>query len=256
MIESKDENIQDKNLSHYENAYSVRYYFKFLLKHFLSYDQHSKTRRNILMARKVPNYNNSISVLDYGFGLGTFIAKLPRRHKISGCELSTAAINNVGKICSFLKRNVNLYTIEEFSRVAEDPSFELICCSHVIEHVKDDETLLSIFHAMLKDAGYLLLNVPINEVWSDPKHLRTYTAESLKSDLNRAGFIVISMQEVDRWSAWLLTREYVSGAKPKILIKLIRLILALSPVYFADSVERILPEKYKFQQLLVLAKKV
>lgn len=247
--------LKSVNRSFYEEAYSSRTFFKVLLKQFFSYDQLTKTRRNLRAIGQAPGLSKPMSVLDYGFGRGTFLLRMSRKHQISGCELSQEAINNVGRICSLLRRQVNLYSSDEFASASPALAFDLVCCSHVIEHVEDEQSLLELFHSVLSVDGRLLLNVPINEVWVDPKHVRSYTAEGTRHLLANAGFDVEYVSEEDRWSAWILHHEYASKVRHKMLFRLVRLFSSLLPISVLNVLEKMLPEKYEPQQLLVLAKK-
>lgn len=254
MIE-KVEDITDKNISFYESAYSGKFILKTLLKQFLSYDQLSKTRRNLRVARKVEGYSKFISVLDYGFGHGTLLSRLPRKHCIFGCELSREAISNMYSICSLRRRKVSLFSPEELVAASSTLSFDLVCCSHVIEHVENELALLALFRKVIRNKGHLLLNVPINEVWMDPKHVRKYTAKSTRQLLESGGFVVEELMAVDRWTAWILYHEYAATTKMPRLFRLIRFVFVLLPIPILDVLEKFLSEKYQHQQLIVIARK-
>jgi SAM-dependent methyltransferase len=49
-------------------------------------------------------------------------------------------------------------------------SFDVIYCSHVLEHVQDDRKAMREFHRTLKSNGWAILNVPINaeQTFEDP----------------------------------------------------------------------------------------
>jgi SAM-dependent methyltransferase len=49
-------------------------------------------------------------------------------------------------------------------------SFDVIYCSHVLEHVQDDRKAMREFHRTLKSDGWAILNVPINaeQTFEDP----------------------------------------------------------------------------------------
>ena len=54
-----------------------------------------------------------------------------------------------------------------------DNAFDVIYCSHVLEHVPDDRKAMREFHRVLKPGGWAILQVPINDVstFEDPTGL-------------------------------------------------------------------------------------
>jgi SAM-dependent methyltransferase len=240
------------NRDFFERAYA-RGFITSLIKQFASYDQLSKTRRNLAVARGVPGFGQELSVLDYGFGHGTFLLRLPRRHHIAGVELSDSAVRNVLRLSSFVRRPITLYTPGELATLPSS-SFDLICCSHVLEHVDDDRALLVEFRRLLTQQGHLLINVPINEVWDDPNHVRSYDASAAVDLLESAGFVVEQNHQADRWTALLLEREQTSQRMTRLMLRAARLGLALLPARVLAATERLLPTRYEPQQLILLAR--
>jgi len=245
-----------RNESYYDGAYASGSLIKVLIKLHLSYDQLSKTRRNLAALKSDLKSPGPLSVLDYGFGHGTFMYRVPRTHKVFGCELSTQAIGNMKRLFKFFRRDIQLFREDVFLSPAYEKKFDLIHCSHVLEHVDSDSELLSAFHKRLHDGGRLLINVPINEVWRDPNHVREYCLKNLLKLLQCSGFAVDSAREADRWTAFILNGEYVSKSMPGLVFRILRLILALFPTKLLDRLEKVLPAKYRFQQLIVVAHKL
>ena len=243
------------NESHYDKAYASSNLIKALFKLHLSYDQLSKTRRNLTAINNILKTPSPLSILDYGFGHGTFLYRVPRIHEVSGCELSSQAIRNIGRLFKILRRDIALFRQEEFLLPVYQKKYDLIYCSHVLEHVEGDRDLLTAFHNNLCEHGRLLLNVQINEVWRDPKHVREYCSVSTQQQLESAGFVIESAIEADRWTAYILDKEYVSRSLPRPLIRVLRLFLAPLSISLLDGLERMLPDKYRFQQLVVVARK-
>jgi len=133
--------------------------------------------------------------------------RLPHRN-IRHCyyDISLEAMKNVGELLRLTGRNAEAVNVDDRGHI-QAPPFDLIVCSHVLEHVISDKQLLMEFYASINDNGYLLLNVPINEVWDDPKHVRKYAPHLINTLLNECGFQVIASHQLDRWSAFLLTHE-------------------------------------------------
>jgi len=244
-----------QNVRYYDSAYKSRVALKAILKLFFSYDQLSKSRRNLRLAADFIDSMQEGRVLDYGFGHGAFLLRLPRELKLHGCELSKEAIANISKLCSFVRRPIDLISARRFAVSSDFSEIDLICCSHVLEHVENDSELLQIFYDKLKNDGVLLLNVPINEVHVDERHVRSYTRESTHMVVERVGFKVVRAVEQDRWTAFILHNENVSRGTGKLMLRALRLFLAVIPVSLLDRWERILPAKYENQQLLLLARK-
>lgn len=75
-----------------------------------------------------------------------------------------------------------------------DEFFDLEICSHVLEHVENDEAVLTDLHRVLKTHGYLFVLIPINEECvyaTGAKHIQKYTAASFRQTAERCGFHVM-----------------------------------------------------------------
>lgn len=94
-----------------------------------------------------------------------------------------------------------------------DRSFDVIYCSHVLEHVQDDRRAMLEFHRVLKDDGWAILTVPIKReaTFEDPSivepedrlrafgqedHVRVYGRDYVER-LHSAGFHVVVTEAND-----------------------------------------------------------
>ncbi len=93
--------------------------------------------------------------------------------------------------------------------IYEDGKFDIIICSHVLEHINDDRRAISELHRILKDDGFALIMVPIflslsedfesdeiktsEERWKyygQDDHVRAYSKSGFTKKLEGAGFSV------------------------------------------------------------------
>ena len=98
-----------------------------------------------------------------------------------------------------------------------DESFDVIYCSHVLEHVPEDRKAMAEFHRLLKPGGWAVINVPVTEesTFEDPSvtdpeerlrlfgqkdHVRRYGRDYLDR-LRAAGFQVEIVSPSELFSA-------------------------------------------------------
>ena len=263
ILKKKSEIVEQKkvesiNVNFYDTLYKKRNVFFQLIYPFLSFDQQSKANPNyqtIKFLFKNRTDNKSFNFLDYGFGHGSLLLKIPQKNGLFGCDISTEAVRNFPRVAKLLGKQVNTFTPPQLS--SQETKFDIISLSHVLEHVEDDLFLLKELAGFLAPNGYVLINVPINEVWEDPKHIRKYTSLSLQNLLKNAGLTVHSIVEKDKWSAFLLINEKVEKGNiiKKIFFRSLRLLLVLLPESLFKILENMLDDKFKHQQLIVLASK-
>jgi SAM-dependent methyltransferase len=258
-MDSKKDKVEEANIEFYNELYKKRNIFIQLVYPFISFDQQSKSKFNYRSIKKVLAEIKDLrdfNFLDYGFGHGSLLLKLPRKVGLFGCDISVEAVANFPRVAKLLGKKVQTYTPEQLNK-NKALKLNMISLSHVLEHVEDDIQLLKELWANLQPGGYVLINVPINEVWDDPKHVRKYTPDSMRNVLERAGFAICSVEEKNKLSGFLLINERVKkpGIIKKLFFRSFRLFLALMPLSFIESFDKILGESYKYQHLIVLAQK-
>jgi len=158
--------------------------------------------------------------LDYGCGAGMFVvhAAESRAAEVVGVDAETGALaaarhfarrEGVEHACRFILS-------ETFPSLLGRPRFDVILIKDVLEHVEDDEALLSAARNALVPGGRLVLSTQNslslnyllegtyrrifqgNKKWYgwDQTHLRFYTPMSLGRKLKRAGFTSFSWRSV------------------------------------------------------------
>ncbi|MGF1571717.1 MAG: class I SAM-dependent methyltransferase [Sumerlaeia bacterium] len=119
-----------------------------------------------------------------------------------------------------------------------DNRFQLIICSHVLEHVEKDSEAMKTLYRILAPGGYLLVMVPLSrssdEIFEDPNvktpedrlrvygqddHVRLYSKKGMKERLSAAGFDVSMIEpnnEKDHKKFGLHSWDFIFQAnKPK-----------------------------------------
>lgn len=169
-------NITSENEDFYSNYYKKpRWWFVF------RYDTQYKIKAAIDALKKVRIVRKGISILEIGYGSGKLLFRFDRSCKIFGVEISDIAIKLA--IERAAKLNYSSYAFEKFderfgkSFPFADKKFDVIIASHVLEHVKDSITFIQTIEDRLAVNGVVLIIVPINERFEDPKHVHKFTTD-------------------------------------------------------------------------------
>lgn len=137
-----------------------------------------------------PNFR---SFLEIGCGTGyvlSGVAKVFPDATLHGSEIFTAGLGFAAArlpLADFMQmdaRNIPFY--EEF---------DVVGVFDVLEHIKDDERVLSQVYAALRPQGFMLLTVPQHVwLWSAIDeyacHVRRYTVTDLHQKIEKAGFLI------------------------------------------------------------------
>ncbi len=171
-----------------------------------------------LIIREVENIltglkKNNVKILDYGCGVGTLVFYLSSAgNNLTGVDISPLSI----KLCNRSAEEMNLTNRVKFSESrnfwkklkSTNNKFDLIICSEVIEHVRNDTMLLRNLLKVLNKGGYIFLTTPSNNAplfkmgvadSFDNKvgHLRRYDVESLISTFEKIGMRVENVSRVE-----------------------------------------------------------
>jgi ubiquinone/menaquinone biosynthesis C-methylase UbiE len=145
------------------------------------------------------------TILDIGFGSGDLLFLAERSCRICGVEVSQSAIHAARAIAER-----SGYRDHDFRDASEDGTlpypggfFDVVICSHVLEHVPDDRVTLAEIRRVLRPSGHALLFVPIEPEGFDPKHRRLYGIGSLADRVRAAGLEPVRVEAQMRW-AWPL----------------------------------------------------
>jgi SAM-dependent methyltransferase len=252
-------NIENVNKDFYNSLYRRRSPIVSIIYSFISFDQQSKSKINFNILNKFlgKEFKNRLNILDYGFGHGSLLLKYNRRHGLFGCDISDEAVQNFPRVARLAGKKVVTTSVADFMRKFESVRFDVISLSHIIEHVDDDIQLVKSLNSKLSDNGVMLINVPINEVWRDPKHVRMYDISYLRQMLVECGLKIVLAVEDDKATSFFLTGEKVNHPQKmkRYGLKMLRGLFAVVPVGLVKIFERLFLKTHKNQQLIVLAVK-
>ena len=120
-------------------------------------------------------------VMDVGFGGGDLLASFPTNCRVTGVEISASAVASAAqsrRFAEFRSAEFRLMSENDVESLPEGP-FDIIVCSHVLEHVDHDRDFITAMASRLRPGGTLLVFVPIEEPGYNPDHVRTYTVASI-----------------------------------------------------------------------------
>lgn len=248
--------IRAINRDFYNNTYRENFILRHIIYLFISYNQQAKAKRNIyILKRYLKNIENK-KILDYGFGLGSFLLKFSGSCTLYGCDISESAVKLFSKTCKvlFKKPAITVLPDEVAIRFAK-VKFDIICLSHILEHVDDDKALLLELKPFLTDEGIFLINVPINEHIVDTNHIRKYNLVSATKLLDQCNLECKFFVSTDKITSYFVLNETKANCSKikKILFKFLRLILSLMPAALHFKADTMIGEKYLNQQLIIIA---
>ena len=154
------------------------------------------------------------TALDVGCGHGGMAEQLSKRNiSVDGISWNAEELSSAQEVC----RRVICCDLNLGAAELTTESYDLIICSHVLEHIAYPQNLLRDLYRALRPTGHLLVAIPNVLFWPDRlklllgkwqykesgtfdyTHLRWYTIESMVDLLTEYGF---SMEKVyaDGWA--------------------------------------------------------
>ncbi len=213
-----------RSLSHFLYTEKIHYY-----------PFYSWLKKKILQIRIK---NPHAELLDIGFGSGFHLKTFSKRFglKTIGTDIASETIDRYNRLNIPMSKAIQIDPYTNSIPLPND-SYDIIICSHVIEHVPDEKKLLSEIRRLVSEKGTVYFNIPINEENIDvPNHLRKYTPESFLLLLSKNGFIPLQYQESDNFShfiSWLGTHQtFFNNIMKKSLI----FFLSLIPISWLERI--------------------
>jgi SAM-dependent methyltransferase len=160
---------------------------------------------HMLEKKEIPLEN--IKILDYGFGAGTLFRYLPKSSELFGVEQDPVVCEEVAaSLHARGHANVDLSPISLASwrehRLLKT-RYDLIVCSHVLEHLHDPVGFLNVLKSCLESGGAILGLVPLNERVINPHHVQKTDHAKIKAWVKNSGLRLVAYDEADPWIYWL-----------------------------------------------------
>ena len=151
--------------------------------------------RNQLIIWAIEKYAPQLqSLLEIGCGTAFVLSGISKKFPntaLSGSEIFVTGLGFAAKRLPSVK-----FVQMDARAIPFKNEFDAIGAFDVVEHIKEDEQVLSQIHAALNPQGLMFLTVPQHEwLWSTADdyacHVRRYTAKTLHQKISRAGFQVV-----------------------------------------------------------------
>jgi SAM-dependent methyltransferase len=174
--------------------------------------------RNRLLSWALRKYfPNARTFLEIGCGTGyvlSWIEKTNSHLRLSGSEIYESALHHAQKNV----QNTELFQMDA-RRIPYQDEFDLIGIFDVLEHIQEDEKVLSQMNQAVRKGGGILITVPQHKfLWSDADkfglHVRRYEYQEMKNKVEKAGFKVIrSTSFLSFLLPFMLASRFMSGRK-------------------------------------------
>ena len=149
--------------------------------------------RNIIFTQidKYIGKTNNLKILDIGCGTGIVIKRMEKYGKVVGIDMSDESLGfcKVRGIKSVIKADATNLPFD-------DNTFDLITALDVIEHIKNEDLVISEISRVLKNNGKVIATVPaFNFLWSDhdivSHHFRRYSIGNIKHRFLKNNFTIL-----------------------------------------------------------------
>lgn len=155
-----------------------------------------RARNRLLIWALKRYFPQATSFMEIGCGTGFVLSGIREAWpelKLTGSEIFSAGLSFAAERLP----GVDLFQMDA-RRIPFRNEFDVIGAFDVLEHIKEDEEVLSQMYQATSKAGGILITVPHHPfLWSQvddyARHVRRYTAQDLKDKARRAGFSVVRL---------------------------------------------------------------
>ena len=124
--------------------------------------------------KEIKNWEKTVSgnqqILDAGSGFGQYDYYMASKHKdwrITGIDVKQEQIDDCNNFFSSIGLDNTKFKVGDLTKLDHNNEFNMILCVDVMEHIEEDELVLSNFHKALKKDGMLMVSTPSDKGGSD-----------------------------------------------------------------------------------------
>lgn len=112
-------------------------------------------------------------ILDAGSGFGQYDYYIAKKHpnwKITGVDVKQEQIDDCNNFFSKIGLKNTNFEFCDLTKLSAKEKYNMILCVDVMEHIEEDELVLSNYYNALKPGGMLLISTPSDKGGSDVHH--------------------------------------------------------------------------------------
>ena len=166
--------------------------------------------------------NGPQHILDAGSGFGQYEYYMAKRNKewtIKAVDVKEEQVEDCNNFFGKIGMNNIRFEVADLTKLVEKDQYDMVLCVDVMEHIEEDELVLSNYYQSLKKGGMLLISTPSDQGGSDVHHHdhEDYTNDGTHSFVDehvRDGYGVEEIADKMKRAGFSKTDVYYQYGKP------------------------------------------
>jgi len=162
------------------------------------------------------------NILDAGSGFGQYEYYMAKRNKewtIKAVDVKEEQVEDCNNFFGKIGLNNVRFEVADLTKLVEKDQYDMVLCVDVMEHIEEDELVLSNYYQSLNKGGMLLISTPSDQGGSDVHHHdhEDYSNDGTHSFVDehvRDGYGVEEMAEKMKRAGFSKTDVHYQYGKP------------------------------------------